>query len=413
MGDAIVDFVSPAVVVGLDVNGLGVVRALHRGGVPTVALDTDFDKPTAATRFPRKIRISSLAGPEFISELLELQPRLGKRPFLILTHEESVATISLEREKLAGKYLFSMPSHAVMTELLDKCGFQALAERLGFPIPRAVRVTPALGTEATRDLRFPCVLKPPHKHAGYANRFVKAYKVNSEEEVGRLWSQMQEVVDEILVQEWIEGGDSDVYFCLQYRGDRGPSVSFVGRKVCQWPPLVGGTASCMPAPEASAELIALTDRFFAAVGFVGIGSMEYKRDTRDGRFYMVEPTVGRTDYQEEIAALNGVNIPLAAYRMALGEAPPPAIPASPPRAWRDPDGYAQARRAGAPDPMSRLAPGIRVSDAYFRIDDPMPLVVLKLAPLRRRLCRGRRRALSSSRAKSPAGKSQDPPVSAP
>jgi len=111
-------------------------------------------KPTAATRFPRKIRISSLAGPEFISELLELQPRLGKRPFLILTHEESVATISLEREKLAGKYLFSMPSHAVMTELLDKCGFQALAERLGFPIPRAVRVTPALGTEATRDLGF-------------------------------------------------------------------------------------------------------------------------------------------------------------------------------------------------------------------------------------------------------------------
>ena len=71
------------------------------------------------------------------------------------------------------------------------------------------------------------------------------------------------------------------------------------------------------------ELTLLTNRFFSGVGFVGLCSMEFKRDARTNQFYMIEPTVGRTDYQEEIASLNGVNIPLAAYLGELGVRLPP------------------------------------------------------------------------------------------
>src|SRR4029077_557792 len=122
--------------------------------------------------------------------------------------------------------------------------------------------------------------------------------------------------------------------------------------ICQWPPLVGGTASCVSAPAVRDELIALTDAFFERVGFVGLGSMEYKRDIRDGRFYMVEPTVGRTDYQEEVATLNGVNIPYAAYRAEIGYSDSFANSMRPPRIWRDSLSYLKARAAGAPDSAS-------------------------------------------------------------
>ena len=133
------------------------------------------------------------------------------------------------------------------------------------------------------------------------------------------------------------------------------------------------------------------DSFFDAVGFIGIGSMEYKRDPRDGRFYMVEPTVGRTDYQEEIACLNGVNIPLAAYYAETGRGDIPQPPRQVrPAAWRDPFGYARARAAGSPDPMDKVAPGIKVFDAYWRLDDPMPGVALKLASLSGRFSRLRK-----------------------
>ena len=376
-----------AVVAGMDLNGLGVLRALGKAGIPVMGLDTDLKRSTAATRFGAKRQVRALSGPQFIDDLLALRQRFASNPVLLLTQEASVATVSAARGRLSGAYRFTLPPHDLMEQLLDKLHFQALAEQHGFAIPRAVRVGGPDAAGAVRDLRFPCVLKPMTKHAGYAKRFAKAYRVASAEEVDRLWSDMREVVDEIIVQEWIEGGDSDVYFCLQYRQENGRSVSFVGRKLCQWPMLVGGTASCVPAPEAAKDLTALTDGFFMAVGFVGVGSMEFKRDVRDGRFYMVEPTVGRTDYQEEIACLNGVNIPLAAYWSELGLSAPPPDPPGRARAWVDPMGYARARDAGAPDLMAKFASGMKICDAYFRADDPMPYVAMKLQPLLRRVSR--------------------------
>src|SRR3546814_6627002 len=99
---------------------------------------------------------------------------------------------------------------------------------------------------------------------------------------------------DVVVQEWIEGPDSSIYFCLQCLDRHGQVVaSFTGRKIRSWPPQVGGTASCVAAPEVHAELSAMTTRFFQAAGVIGLASMEYKRDTRSGEFRMVEPTIDR------------------------------------------------------------------------------------------------------------------------
>jgi len=377
-----------AIVLGIDLNGLGVIRALGQAGVSVLALDTDLNKPTAATRFAQKKHVAALAGPELIADLLSLRSQFESDPVLLLTQEASVATVSASRDQLVSSYRFTMPAHALMDDLLNKISFQALAERHGYPIPRGLRLFEGASFEALGELRYPCIVKPTAKHPEYGRRFAKAYKVKSADEVVGLWSQMREVIEDVIVQEWIEGTDSDVYFCLQYRPPAGgESVSFVGRKTCQWPIQVGGTASCMPAPEVAEELIAMTDGFFAAVGFIGVGSMEYKRDPRDGKFYMVEPTVGRTDYQEEIAALNGVNIPLAIFRGELGLSIPVSAQTPSPRAWRDPFGHANARQAGALDPIEQLSPGIRICDAYRRLNDPMPYVALKWEAATRRLGR--------------------------
>jgi len=278
-----------------------------------------------------------------------------------------------------------MPDGELMKSLLDKLRFQALAEKLGFPIPRAVRLSRTGGWDSMATLRFPCVLKPTTKDPNWGRQFKKAYKITGVEEAAGLWREMCSVVEEVIVQEWIEGSDADVYFCLQHRArSAGPVTSFVGRKIRQWPLLVGGTACCVPAPEVAEELIDLTSRFFGAVGFIGLGSMEYKRDRRDGKFYLVEPTVGRTDYQEEVATLNGVNIPLACY---LGEcgSPPHVGTTAPPTGWRDPISDAQARLASGA--MVRDPSGFRWCDAYFRFNDPMPFVALQVNRVSRRLGR--------------------------
>ncbi len=380
-----------AVVAGIDLNGLGVVRSLARARIPVVALDVDLSKPTAATRFGRKVKVPSLSGPAFVEALLALRPQFSENPVLILTEEPSVVSVSEERERLQAAYRFSLPDHDVLQTLLDKNLFQAAAEKYGFPVPRALVLQDGTDPGRVRGMRFPCILKPATKDPNYSQHFAKAYRVEDTDEVMRLWDEMRKVISSAILQEWIVGEDSDVYFCLQYR-DRGnsPAANFVGRKVLQWPPLVGGTASCVPAPEFADELTEQTDRFFTAMNFRGFCSMEYKRDRRDSRFYMVEPTVGRTDYQEEIATLNGVNIPAAAYFAALCLAPKPQTNQVAAKGWRDPVGYANALAARVGGPPADVR-AVRYCDAYFRIGDPGPYIRRQFARARARIAKSWRR----------------------
>jgi D-aspartate ligase len=174
-------------------------------------------------------------------------------------------------------------------------------------------------------------------------------------------------------QEWIDGADADIYFCLQYRAEDGTTVSsFVGRKLRSWPPQTGSTASCMAAPEAAGEIEPLTTAFFERTRFVGMGSMEFKRDRRTGEFFMIEPTVGRADWQEEVATLNGMNIPLAAYRDALSL---PSLPTESPQRkliWRDPACYWRSVLAERSFRDERPR-GTTVRSSCWRSDDPLPL----------------------------------------
>src|SRR5258708_6144316 len=99
-------FAAPAVVVGVDLNGLGVVRSLAQAGVPVAAVDTDLSKPTMRTRFGLKLPMSALHGPSFVRELVALRAQFQEKPVLFLTQEASVATLSAARDSVKDLYHF-------------------------------------------------------------------------------------------------------------------------------------------------------------------------------------------------------------------------------------------------------------------------------------------------------------------
>jgi predicted ATP-grasp superfamily ATP-dependent carboligase len=382
-----------AVVLGGNVNGLGVTRSLAPHGIPVLMISDDADRPTLRTRYGRKITQREQVGEPLIEFLYDLGHQFTRKPVLFPTEEPGLATLSTFYAEIRNLYHLVLPPDPVVKTMLDKNLFQEQAENLGFPVPRSLKLTRGGPMAGLERLRYPCVMKPAAKDDAYARNFAKAYRVSSPGDAAALWVKMELVIENAIVQEWIEGGDSDVYFCLQYRPPGGGEpVSFCGRKTLQWPPLVGGTATCIPAPNVQHELTATTSSFFARSGFVGLCSMEFKHDPRDHIFYLVEPTAGRTDYQEEIAALNGVNIPLAAYCDLTHASSDRIFQRTPLRGWRDPFGYHNAIAAGAKDPALELMPNIKLFDAYFRADDPMPWLAAKWEPLRRRFERRPRKA---------------------
>jgi D-aspartate ligase len=372
-----------AVVVGGGLNALGVVRSLGSQGVKVAVVSKGHFSIPMRSKSARR-NFGGVNYDELPRRLLEIARELGGRPVLFLTEEEAVRVVSAGREPLIDAYRFRLAPHDVMLQLTHKDGIQALAERHGLPIPRAVHLRSTADLSALDALRFPCVLKPGLKDAGYGARFKKAYVAKSPSEARALFDEISPVLPDLLVQEWIEGGDDTIHFCLQYMGEGGQAVaSFTGRKLRAWPPQVGGTASCMAAPEADATLASLTEAFFRAVGFQGMGSMEYKRDVRDGRFYVVEPTVGRTDFQQEVATVNGNNLPYAAYCYECG-LPVPVPQPTPVTIWREPVTDRWSQQAQGAHPAFASQP---VVDAYWRLRDPVPWFEMTWHRVRQRLRR--------------------------
>ena len=365
-----------AVVVGGGINALGVVRSLARARVPVIVVSSQADAPAMRSRYARKLLCRDPA-PDALVPLLETLAGEDpdERRVLILTQEDTVKTVVEQHPRLAACYRLTLGAPGPVKSLLHKDAVRAAAETAGLCVPRTCRVERIEQAALAADFTLPVVVKPARRDAGYERRFKKAYKITTRDDLYALLAEILPVLPDLIVQEWIEGRDSDLFFCLQYLApDSGRVASFTGRKIRSWPPLVGGTASCAPAPEA-AELAATTTRFFRHAGISGLASMEYKRDARSGAYVVVEPTVGRTDFQEELATLNGVNLPLAAYRDALGLAFDPARPDASRRArpcvWRERSADSQAADA-LPSPDGRAPANARTVDALWRITDPMP-----------------------------------------
>ena len=128
----------------------------------------------------------------------------------------------------------------------------------------------------------------------------------------------------ILAQEYIPGGDSSIYFGALIL-DRGRVVhGMAGQKIKSYPPARGQTtiAQTVDAP----EVLRMTEQFFSGAGLSGPVSLELKRDP-EGRYWVIEPTVGRTDFWVELCIGAGFNQPLMEWQLAAGLPVTPAGPA--------------------------------------------------------------------------------------
>jgi D-aspartate ligase len=356
-----------AIVLGGLINGLGAIRSLARAGIRPIVVTPEGDV-ASVSRYARRYTVSSFEGLNFVDALVKLREKMG-RGVLICAEDAPLLTLSRYRDRLAPYFGFQVPHHGLLCDLTLKESFFRLAQRNGFPVPSTLLLRKHRDLAGLRDLRLPLCVKPNRRSQAYDGSFKKAYRFESHASALSLCEQVLEAVGEVIVQEWIEGSNDSIFFSLCYMGE--PSaVAFTGRKGRSWPPQVGLTASCWAAPEVANELEDLTIRFFRAVGVTnGFASMEFKRDRRDGRFLMVEPTVGRTDGQVEISALCGINLCHVAYCDAAG-LPRPPLELDPTHVWRDEfRDVLCARMLGT---GCHYPAGHRVHNAYWRWDDPAP-----------------------------------------
>jgi D-aspartate ligase len=311
---------SPAVIVGLDcITGLQTARILSARGVPVVGVTSRARHWATRTRACDEVVTSPMSGDALSDTLTRIARRRPGPAVLVPCTDEAVHHLSAHRSDLPAEVVFPVAEHDTVDLLMDKVRFAEHARRRGLPVPRTEVLRSRADTELAADrVTYPCVLKPPVKAPAWlAHTQVKAFSVRDPEDLVRRYDEVAGWAPELLLQEWVQGGEDGLISCNAYFGRGGEALAtFVARKVRQWPPSVGTSASGEECRDD--EVLDLAVRLFGDVEFRGLAYLEVKRDARSGELRIIEPNVGRPTGRSAIAEAGGVELVMTAYCDALG-----------------------------------------------------------------------------------------------
>jgi len=310
-----------AIVIGLDtLNGIQTVRILARHKIPIIAIAKDPTHHGCRTRLCERIIFTNTAREDLIQTLVALGPGLKQKAVLYPCADMNVQLISQHRQELEPWFHVVLPAAEVIETLMNKLNFYTFAQQNGFPIPQTRFLNSREDAERTaEELTFPCVLKPPMSAIPEweKNSKLKAYKLTGPAELLEFYERSKVWAKDLIVQEWVEGPDSNLFSCNCYfNAQFEPVVTFVARKLRQWPPVTG--ESCLGEECRDDVVLNETLRLFRSAHLRGLGYVEIKRSARSGKYFIIEPNIGRPTGRSPIAEAGGVELLYTMYCDTLG-----------------------------------------------------------------------------------------------
>ncbi|MBV8050204.1 MAG: hypothetical protein JOZ80_03395 [Acidobacteriaceae bacterium] len=226
------------------------------------------------------------------------------------------ATINLP-PTLARRYYTSIPAPEVVESMLDKWKFAQLLRRTGTPHPETILLQSPDDVHKLPEHYFGNrIFKPESSIEFAAKHGVKGYLVHSRVEA---FAVANNIDYPIMLQEYIPGPPTDSYFIDGFV-DRTARVCarFARRRIRMYPPDLGNSCLTVSIPVAQVhDAIVNLDRLLEQAHYRGIFSAEFKNDSRDGLFKLLEVNA-RPWWYIEFAARCGVNVCSMAYADALG-----------------------------------------------------------------------------------------------
>jgi predicted ATP-grasp superfamily ATP-dependent carboligase len=282
------------------INGLATIRSLGRRGVPVhvVALKASA-QIASASRYCR-----SFTAAKDLASLHETLRGFETGALLYVDNDTMLQALAPHAAKLAQRFAL-VDEIAAAGRLTDKASQLRIARQAGIAVPRTWFPRGwdelALLKTAKRLIAKPAAGRADFKAVIAANAAKLAAALR-----GRIASP-----EEVLVQEYVEGDDAQIYVGLCYRA-RSREQCFVlsARKLRQTTPGAGVMAvgQALEAP----QVREMTRRLAKAADVRGVLSTEFKLDPRDGRYYFIEWNP-RPAYFQSIGWKAGFDLAWLAY----------------------------------------------------------------------------------------------------
>lgn len=301
-------------------NLLGVIRAFGRRGIPVYTLSNSHPKTSCIrSRYIRQRRfISQWKAEDLRQSLLQFGEALPEAEKIVIfpSNDVSLLTYSRIRDTLPDKFTDSIPPRHLVELSLFKDKFYEYASARNLPHPKSYRMEFLQEREDRLEeyLPFPFVLKPVLSHS-FVERFQKKlFEVRNREEFRRYSRMLADLGIDMLVQELVPG---DYYYMVYFyiSKDRQTCAAAGFHKLRQTPPDYG--VGSLVENYWDEELVSRTLALLGDLEYTGIGEVEYKYDTAEKQYKILEINARSITFNR-LSAYIGVDVEYLAYLDALG-----------------------------------------------------------------------------------------------
>ena len=318
---------NPAVVLGLNPNGLGIVKSLRAVKIPVIGVDhvpggvNDTRRwMSSRTRLCRKVFYREEGSAGLLKCLIALGKTLDGKGVLFPSGDTQLLCVSEHRDELAPYYHFRVPDADAVAVLYSKARFNEFAVRNNIAHPATLMgKTPDDVLSLARDMTYPCLIKPYLREQNWAAHFGarKVFTAANADELTATYQRIFEKHHDLIIQEIVGGPDSNLYFSHVYMSsDLNPLAIWTGRKIRQLP-IHFGTSTLAETVWVD-EVADTSVKMLQKLRCPGYSSIEFKKDPSTGAYKVIEVTAGRTWYPHYLGVAAGVNIPEVWYRDLLG-----------------------------------------------------------------------------------------------
>jgi predicted ATP-grasp superfamily ATP-dependent carboligase len=270
--------------VGNSQVGLWAVRSLARAGLKVFAVCTSEHGLAAHSRYAAgawKLEVPASSA-EFPQQMLALARQLGAGSIMPIAESYHLALIRSRHIFEPDIHVFSPPAEA-FAKATDKDFMHALCLRLGVPVANGTTLDKLMAGSSDGDLRYPLVLRARRQNDPAIAVPFKAAYANNRAELVKLHAKLAAVASNVLVQEYHPGVEDHVQV-LMHQGRAFMVGEYIGEHHM---PLAGGVTvqrvSCR-----HQRLIDDAVRLFQAVGWEGIGGVQFHYDTQTGSYIFLE-----------------------------------------------------------------------------------------------------------------------------
>jgi len=305
-----------ALVTGADYRGLGIVRSLGRRGIPVWVLQDEHRVGAASRYVDRRLPWPANDQGRQLDFLVDLSAREGLKKWVLFpTSDESVALVARHHDQLSQHYRLSTPPWDVVRWFCDKRLLHRMVQNLGLYEPWTFCPT-SREELISYDFPFPVILKPAMRLG--CNRFNsdKAWRIDDRASLVERYDEACALIDPslIMIQELIPGGGEAQFSYAALCQDGLPIASVVARRARQFPMDFGRFSTYVETVE-DTQVAESAVRLLAETRFTGLVEVEFKKDSRDGRYKILDVNP-RVWGWHTLSRRSGIDFPYLVWRLA-------------------------------------------------------------------------------------------------